>query len=77
MPELQKKIASVWPPEGAKPIVVLIGQDGNAYAIMTACRKAARKAGWTASQVERLLDEMMDGSYTHLLNTAEDYFEVH
>lgn len=59
-----------------KPKVELIGRDGNAFAVMGACKKAAQRAGWTNEQQEALLAEMMDGDYDHLLATALKYFTV-
>lgn len=59
-----------------KPVVKLIGQDGNAFAIMGACRRAARKAGWTDEQWKKVQNDMMSGDYNHLLNVAMDNFEV-
>ena len=58
------------------PIVKLTGTDGNAFAIMGACRKAARKAGWSAEQVKLVMDDMMAGDYDHLLQTAMKNFDV-
>lgn len=65
---------SVYPP--GKPLVKLVGTDGNAFAVMGACRKAARKAGWSNDQIQVVLDEMQSGDYNHLLATAGKYFEV-
>jgi len=59
-----------------KPVVELLGRDGNAFAIIGLCRKAARKAGWTQEQVEQVLGEMMAGDYDHLLQVAMKHFEV-
>ena len=58
------------------PIVKLTGTDGNAYAIMGACLKAARQACWSAEQVKLVLDDMMAGDYDHLLQTAMKNFDV-
>ena len=59
-----------------KPRVTLIGRDGNAFAIMAACRQAARKAGWTRDQIQAVTDEMKRGDYDHLLATALEHFDV-
>ena len=59
-----------------KPKVALIGNDGNAFAIMGACRKAAAKAGWDKDQISEVLDKMMSGDYNHLLLIAQEYFDV-
>ena len=59
-----------------KPIVKLVGRDGNAFAIMGACREAARKAKFSEEKTDAMLAEMMSGDYNHLLATACEYFDV-
>lgn len=59
-----------------RPTVHLIGRDGNAFAIMAECRRAARDAGWTKDQIDALLKDMMSGDYDHLLAVAMSRFEV-
>lgn len=60
----------------AKPRVVLVGTDGNAFSILALCRKAARKAGWSDEQWEKVSSEMKAGDYDHLLAKAQEHFEV-
>jgi hypothetical protein len=64
------------PDTKTKPHLRLTGTDGNAHAIMAACRRAARKAKWDAKQIEDLLTEMTSGDYDHLLQTAFKHFDV-
>lgn len=59
-----------------KPTLTLIGNDGNAFAVIGAARKAARKAGWTTTKIERVIGEMQAGDYDHLLQVAMREFEV-
>ena len=59
-----------------KPSVTLIGRDGNAFAILGACRKAMRKARWDQEKQNTIMEEMMAGDYDHLLGTAMKYFDV-
>ena len=59
-----------------KPIVRLIGADGNSYAVISACKRAARQAGWSEEEVTELVSDMMSGDYYHLLGIAMDRFEV-
>jgi hypothetical protein len=59
-----------------KPTVELIGQNGNAYAILGICRRSAKEAGWTDQEIIKVLDEMMAGDYDHLLQTTIKYFYV-
>ena len=55
--------------------VELIGQDGNAYAILGAVGKALRRAGHEEAAEEFML-EATSGDYNHLLNTAMKFVEV-
>jgi hypothetical protein len=59
-----------------RPLVVLTGQDGNALAIIGACRRAAKGEGWSDQEWREVRDEMMAGSYDHLLRVAMDRFEI-
>ena len=59
-----------------RPIVKLIGEDGNAFNILGRCLRAARRAGWSKEQVDALLKAMTSGDYDHLLATAMKHFEV-
>ena len=59
-----------------KPEVKLIGNDGNAFAIMAACRKAGMKAGWSSAQISEMLEQMMSGDYDNLLDVACKHFDV-
>jgi len=59
-----------------KPTVKLVGEDGNAFAVMGTCRRAAKKAGWSETDWKKVQDEMMSGDYDHLLRTAMKHFEV-
>jgi hypothetical protein len=63
-------------PEEAKPELVLVGEDGNAFAILGAAQKAARRAGWPQEKITAMLDEAKSGDYDHLLQTMMEYFEV-
>jgi hypothetical protein len=60
-----------------KPEVELIGNDGNAFAIIGACSKALRKAGNDKSVVDAFTKEATSGDYNHLLATANTYCEVY
>jgi hypothetical protein len=59
-----------------RPSVKLVGEDGNAFAVLGACQRAARKAGWDDERWHKVRDEMMAGDYNHLLGTAMKYFDV-
>lgn len=57
-------------------IVVLTGQDGNAFAILGRCRAAARDAGLSDEDIAAFMDEAMAGDCDHLLQTAMRWFEI-
>ena len=50
--------------------VKLIGEDGNAYAILSRVRAALREGGATNEQVKEFLAEATRGNYDHLLQTV-------
>lgn len=60
----------------SKPLVKLVGENGNAYVIIAACIKAAKQAGWPKEKVDQVRQEMMSGDYHNLLQTAMKYFDV-
>jgi hypothetical protein len=59
-----------------KPVVELLGFDGNAFLIIGKCLKAAKKAGWEQSKIDAVQKEMTGGDYSNLLAVAMKYFEV-
>ena len=59
-----------------RPPVKLIGQDGNAFAIIGACQRAARRAGWDKAKIDKIIEEMTSGDYNKVLCTAMNYFKV-
>lgn len=56
--------------------VSLVGTDGNAFALLGSCSKAARKAGIEDTEINKFLDEAKQGDYDHLLRTCMKYFNV-
>ncbi len=58
-----------------KPKVKLVGEDGNAFAILGRVTKALRKAGMK-KEVALFMEEATAGDYDHLLRTAMKYVEV-
>jgi len=59
----------------SKPIVKLVGEDGNAFSILGRCRTAARKAGMPKEQFDAFMEEATSGDYNHLLATVMKYFD--
>ena len=54
--------------------VELVGQDGNAFAILGACRKAARRGNVPNDEIETFCNEAMAGDYDHLLRVCMNWF---
>jgi len=59
-----------------KPVLNLIGIDGNAYVILGHAQHAARKAKWPKEKIDEFLNKAMNGDYDHLLQTCCEYFDV-
>ena len=59
-----------------KPVVKLIGANGNVFMVIGLCQRAARKAGWTTERWTEIRTKMMSGDYNNVLTTAMDYFDV-
>ena len=47
----------------------LVGLDGNAFALLGAFQKQAKKEEWTETEINEVLDEAQSGDYNHLLQT--------
>jgi len=56
--------------------VPLIGQDGNAFAVIGSVQRALRKAGAPKEEINQYLKEAMSGDYDNLLRTTMDWVEV-
>ena len=59
-----------------KPVLSLIGADGNAFYLLGKAQQVARKAGWSEHKVTKFMLEAKAGDYDHLLRTLMKYFEV-
>lgn len=68
--------ATTIPTSEPRPEVELTGHDGHAIAILSVCKRAARKARWSSAQIAALQKEMLGGDYDHVLATACKYFDV-
>lgn len=45
----------------------LEGLDGNAFMLLGYFRKQARRAGWSAEDIEEVMKDAQSGDYDHLL----------
>ena len=59
------------------PEVKLIGEDGNAFAILGSVTKALRKAGADKEYIDKYLNEATAGDYNHVLGVTMEYVDVY
>lgn len=59
-----------------KPELELSESDGNVFCIIGKARRVARKAGWTAEQIEEFQSEVTSGNYDHAIQTCMKFFNV-
>lgn len=52
---------------------VMVGQDGNAFALMGGFAQQARRDGWDKADIDKVINEAMTGDYDHLLATLGSY----
>jgi len=58
-----------------KPTVKLVGEDGNAFAILGRVKRALVKAGMH-EEAKAFMEEATAGDYNHLLATVQKYVDV-
>jgi ribosomal protein S9 len=56
--------------------VQLTGEDGNAFAIMAAVKRALQKAGASKEEITQYTMDSMSGDYDNLLRTADKWVVV-
>jgi hypothetical protein len=56
--------------------VKLVGQDGNAFAIMGRVMSELKKAGVPKAEIDEYFKESTSGDYNHLLQTAMRWVSV-
>ena len=59
-----------------RPPLKMVGEDGNAFAILGAAMLAARAAGWSQDEWAEVRDRAMSGDYCNLLNVIGEVFDV-
>ena len=53
----------------------LVGEDGNAFAILGRFQRAARKAGWSQEDITKVINDATSGDYDHLLAVICEHVE--
>ena len=51
----------------------LVGLDGNAFYLLGAFQRQARKEGWTKEEIESVIKEATSGDYDHLLTVLSEH----
>ena len=59
-----------------RPTVQLVGQDGNAFAIMGSVKQALKSAGADKEYIDKYLSEATSGDYDHLIVVSMKYVEI-
>ena len=76
-PELVELIKSRVAPYLNKRVCLnLVGLDGNAFSLMGAFSKEARRQGWKPDEIKTVIDECKRGDYDHLLFTLMQFTEA-
>lgn len=52
-----------------KVTLSLLGLDGNAFSLMGAFSKQAKRENWTQEEIDKVLDEAKSSDYDHLVGT--------
>ena len=63
-------------PKYPNVVVELVGEDGNAFAILGRVRRALREAGVGKAEVDAFTAEATSGNYDHLLQTVMRWVAV-
>jgi len=53
----------------------LVGLDGNAFSLMGAFQRQARKEKWTQEEIKEVLDKAHSGDYDNLLRVLMEHCE--
>jgi len=56
--------------------VRLVGEDGNAFAIMARVSSALKEAGVPQAEIDKYYEESTSGDYDNLLQTATRWVQV-
>lgn len=51
----------------------LVGVDGNAFSILGAFQKAAKRQGYEAEEIKSVINEATSKDYNHLLMTIQSH----
>lgn len=55
--------------------LILEGLDGNAFALLGAFSRQAKREKWDKDEIKAVMDEAMSGDYDHLVATLMEHCE--
>jgi hypothetical protein len=64
------------PADYRKPVVKLVGEDGNAWNLLGRVSRAMKAAGIPKETIDAFFAEATDGDYQNLLRVVMTYVEV-
>jgi len=53
----------------------LVGLDGNAFSLMGAFSRQAKKEGWESNEIDSVMDKATSGDYNNLISTLAGHCE--
>ena len=59
-----------------RPVLKLLGANGNVFNLLGLAHKAARKANWPSDKWDEVRKEATSGDYDQVLQTLCQYFNV-
>ncbi len=59
-----------------KPVVKLVGEDGNAFFIIGKVKAALKKAGADKEYIDEFITKAKSGNYSQLLCVCMDYTNI-
>ena len=59
--------------DGKKVKLTLVGLDGNAFSLMGAFSKAARREGWSKEEIKTVMNACQSGDYDNLISVLMDH----
>ena len=69
-------MTDVTPVGKTKPEIMISGNDGNAFSIMGRVKRALRKTGHTAEEIDQYIDDATSGDYGHLLAVTAEWADI-
>lgn len=64
-------------PQDLQPVKMqLVGLDGNAFSLLGAFRKEARKQGWDVDSIGKVSSHAISGDYNNLIATLVQFTEA-